>query len=303
VRKKLKVKSCPSEPGARKKLLRWRLKNSLVKLKKRLKRKNNSPNKNLLRTLTMKNPPQKPKRKEKKTNVNIIIGLIIIMVIFISAGILFWYKYFRPEEKEFAREEYPLIEYEDVFEKAEELTTPSPSLFENCLPASTIEEYEDKKGNEIIGEIKNIKKPGYIQFPVTFHLVPVSTGFEQKIIDAVIKFNTEFCELTRNDWQVLVSPLSEENALDYLILRKVEMSPFEANQKIITILSKEEYEEVITKYNKKYNQNINPKKEPKISQVVEEKDRYIIDWAYYLPDKLEVKYERIVILKNGKIIE
>lgn len=250
----------------------------------------------------MKNKPPTAK-KNIKSNRKIIVTSIIFIFIVAVAGIFIWYRYFLPEEKEFAESEYPVIEYEDIFSKTEELVSPSPSLFEGCIEADSAEEYEEKKGYEIEGEVKQIESPKYFYFPVKFYLIPVSTGFEQNKIDTVFMFDIKFCELSENNWQILASPLKRENVLDYLIFRKVKMSIIEANQNIITIFSDEDYQNAIRKFNDKFNENIDPKENINKSTVIEEKDKYIVDWAYYFPDELEVKLVRITILKNGIIAE
>lgn len=101
--------------------------------------------------------------------------------------------------------------------------------FENCIRASSIEDYYDKTvGKEEFKELFSfLENPVLIPNTLTpnlenvkIYLIPVGVGGEDVLAKSVIVYQDNYCEGTANNLSKLFAPLTKENVIDFYLLKQ-----------------------------------------------------------------------------------
>lgn len=192
---------------------------------------------------------------------------------------------------------------------------PAKDTFENCIEASSFEEYYAKA--EIMLEfdsewINEWLTP--ITIPVRTNVtgielynVPVEQMGANMFFTPVIKSGNLYCELTDRNAEILFSPVSKEEAIDYLILQLVTLGGSAGAISQHTILAKEDYDTIIEDPGYMCDKSI-PESEKRVTNLQETEDGFLVNWVYYTPvgyragyyeDKLKIGYDgRIEFLEE-----
>jgi len=152
--------------------------------------------------------------------MNKSIILFILILIFLAVGILVWQS--QPTKK--------VVNVEK--EEEEEIII---TKLENCIEASSLEDYYEKKGYskemlEKLGKSWTEKTEAPIEIPskltlrvkgLKIYQFPINLA---GIIEPVVVYNNKYCELTEKNYALLFAPIEKDNVIDYLLFAEVALS-------------------------------------------------------------------------------